>query len=147
MTRGYVDGPMDETLEAWAARWWANVDAHWANLRALIERWHPSSSQAPEAFPPLEVTAARVEPLRQLFAGNIAKESAALPPVADRAEAARAGRDHETFAAILNEAWMGVPESTSCWEIPGFGVLCELCGDPPPRQPEPDEAPTKGGDA
>lgn len=34
--------------------------------------------------------------------------------------------------------WWGVlvAESTSCWEIPGFGVLCDLLDDPPEREGE-----------
>jgi hypothetical protein len=32
---------------------------------------------------------------------------------------------------ILNGAWFGVPESTSCWGIPGFSEAADLLEDPP----------------
>lgn len=32
------------------------------------------------------------------------------------------------------DAWFGVPESTSCWSIPGFGQAVDLLDDPPEDQ-------------
>lgn len=36
-----------------------------------------------------------------------------------------------TIFKILNEAWFGVPESTSCWEIDGFKEAVTLLEDWP----------------
>jgi hypothetical protein len=35
------------------------------------------------------------------------------------------------ITALLSSTWFGVPESTACWQIPGFGVACDLMDDPP----------------
>lgn len=33
--------------------------------------------------------------------------------------------------SLLDGAWFGVPESTDCWNIPGFAVAVNLLDDPP----------------
>jgi hypothetical protein len=37
--------------------------------------------------------------------------------------------------SLLNGAWFGVPESTGCWNIPGFNEAVDLMDDPP-MEPE-----------
>jgi hypothetical protein len=39
--------------------------------------------------------------------------------------------DVGTLASLLDGAWFGVPESTECWNIPGFNEAVNLLDDPP----------------
>ncbi len=36
-------------------------------------------------------------------------------------------RDGRTLLKLLNETWLGVPESRGAHRLAGFGVLCDLC--------------------
>jgi hypothetical protein len=39
-------------------------------------------------------------------------------------------QDTEAINDLLSSTWFGVPESTSCWGIEGFSVMCDLLDDP-----------------
>jgi len=51
-------------------------------------------------------------------------------PVVDFAAAVASGNVAK-INTLLNAAWFGVPESTSCWRIPGFKEAVDLIEDPP----------------
>jgi hypothetical protein len=48
-----------------------------------------------------------------------------------RFDAALSRKDIPAVYDVLSEVWFGVPESTSCWSIPGFSLLVSLLEDPP----------------
>lgn len=39
--------------------------------------------------------------------------------------------DTDKISNLLNDTWFGVPESTLCWQIPGFREAVKLITDPP----------------
>lgn len=130
-----------ETMTEWQARWWAEVSGSWEDLRALVERWHPESpALGPRPLMPITARNAEGARLELLLEDQEATTAARLcGDLLERMDATRAKQDHEALFVILNAAWLGIPESSSCWAIPGFDTLCDLCSDPPPS---PDESAT-----
>ncbi len=63
-------------------------------------------------------------------AGDSFEIAAGSSPLA-RFDDALACGDWETLWTLLNETWIGVPESTSCWSIRGFAEAVALLEDPP----------------
>ncbi len=61
----------------------------------------------------------------------IAEEQCSLPAPVVRFDQALAANDAEAVCGLLSAAWFGVPESTDCWSIKGFGLSCDLMDDPP----------------
>ena len=39
-------------------------------------------------------------------------------------------RDWRKVYSLISDTWFGVPESTDCWQIPGFKVAVDLLDDP-----------------
>jgi hypothetical protein len=60
---------------------------------------------------------------------KIAQEERSDP--VKRWDIAVASSDISELNSLLSSAWFGVPESTQCWEIPGFGIACDLMDDLP----------------
>ena len=54
-------------------------------------------------------------------------------PLARWDEALAKGDVNEIYS-LLSDVWFGVPESTGCWSIPGFGLACDLMDDPPEEE-------------
>jgi len=122
-------------------KWWDDVTIHWDNLLKIIDDWHPASRELTldqqMAQPPMDITATRAERSCGAVRRQILKEEAELPSPTIRASKAKEEKDHEVLLNLFNSAWFGVPESMGSWAIPGFGVLCDLCGDGPEAfQPE-----------
>lgn len=45
------------------------------------------------------------------------------------ASLAKSQKDAQTMVKTLSETWFGIPESTECWSLPSFDVLCDLCSE------------------
>lgn len=117
--------------------WWGEVERHWPDLISIVANWHPARPAKP--FDAMRITAPRAEQARKAAEEEIKREyqkddvmnSVGEPDPVWEAEQAKSTRDVSGLARLLNGTWMGVPESTECWGIPGFGVLCDLLGDMP----------------
>jgi len=113
------------------SRWLERVSEHKEALRQLIADYHPSSNKK---APPMVITAPSAEAACETIRTEIrAKESG--DPVEWWDKAVVDG-DVSTLNNLLNGAWFGVPESTECWDIPGFAVACALMDDLPPEADE-----------
>lgn len=135
--------------------WLQKVKDNAAVLRQLVADWHPSARQpkaiqrqaviftdggavainVPEAYIP--ITAPNAEQACRNVREKIRQEEPQNP--LDRWDKAIKEENVGEISSLLSGAWFGVPESTSCWQIPGFAVACDLLDDPPDElryQPE-----------
>jgi hypothetical protein len=126
-------------------RWLTKAREHQVKLRQLIADYHPSARR-PAAYqkeaviftdgdvvavdaPTMPITAPAAEQACQQVRTLIRKEEPIDPLI--RWDNAIANGDVGEIDSLLNGAWFGVPESTSCWSIPGFSEAVELIEDPP----------------
>lgn len=107
--------------------WIETAKAEMELLCNFIGNWHPASkTRKPE---PMTITAPDAEILRRQIEDKIAKRDQTDPVVRFRG-AIKLGCIGDAIA-ILSDAWCGVPESTSCWRIPGFARAVDLMDDLP----------------
>lgn len=115
-----------------AAEWWALFDHHKDDLRRIVLGYHPGvrlpRRRAAEISAP--GAEAACEAVRKEIAAGTKKD-----PVT-RFDRAAEERDGPALAGLLNEAWFGLPESTSSRGVPGFGALCDLCSESYVLEPE-----------
>jgi hypothetical protein len=113
------------------------------NLTYLIDSYHPASynSAAPAGRDPrkpgpgLPITAPNAESASNAIRQKIRDEADGKKP-AIKFKAALESGDTGTLMSLLNQAWFGVPESTSCWGIRGFSEAVRLLEDPPEPEEE-----------
>jgi hypothetical protein len=105
--------------------WLAKVAINKTVLREYIDEWHPSGSRR-DKRQSLPITAPTSEMVRQRLVDVIKTKD----PV-KLFDAALEALDFMTIHKLLDETWFGVPESTSCWKIPGFSISVDLMDDPP----------------
>lgn len=108
--------------------WWGLLNKNWDTLLLLIEDFHPGNRNEEVAarFP---ITAKGAEEACATLRREIGTLDA--PRVASNA---RFNQDTATMLKILNETWLGMPESIEVHSIPGFRVLCDLCDDFPEEE-------------
>lgn len=113
------------------SRWLGIVNDHASELRELVANYHPSATAPRRKRMPITTTApeAACEMIREQI-----KAEAPTDPLA-RWDKAISEQNISEINSLLNDAWFGVPESTECWSIPGFGIACDLMDD----LPEPEE--------
>ena len=106
---------------------------HAPKLRSLIQNFHPSTADGPRrSIGP--ITAMLAEAACETVRLDIAnKEQGKGNPTA-RFDQALAAGDAREIDSLLNSAWFGVPESTSCWGIEGFKEAVDLMDDPPEQE-------------
>jgi hypothetical protein len=109
---------------------WELVKKNWPDLYLLIQNYHPSASHR-KLDPGMPITAHAAEAACESLRKVIQKDQDNMPDPVKRAREAKDAKDAETLWGILNETWIGVPESTSCWNIPGFSVMVEILEDGP----------------
>jgi len=109
------------------SEWFDLLHDHWDDLKALVMSCHPRADyQLREDMP---ITAPAAEQACETVRRQL---SAAGEPVTEQLlQQLKDSGDADGLYSLLSGAWFGVPESTSCWRIPGFGVLCSLLEDPP----------------
>lgn len=132
--------------------WLAQLEKNEVILRNFVANWHPSAQfprviqnesvlmkdgtavaiPVPEAFMP--ITAPMAEQACQRVRQSIRQETPEDPLL--RWDNALKSKDIIELINLLNEAWFGVPESTSCWGIKGFKEAVELLEDPPEQEEE-----------
>lgn len=128
--------------------WIEKVQQNASVLREFVGNWHPSARfpealqqesvllmdgdavAVPQSFP---ITAPAAELACQNVRQMIRKEEPNDPVT--RFDQALAKADIGEIMSLLEGAWFGVPESTSCWGIKGFSLAVDLMDDPP-DQPE-----------
>ena len=106
-------------------------------LRGLIASYHPINLRphAPTDKLAVDITAPQAERACEIVRDLIRKESLDCPEI--QFDIALQKGDIGTIYSLLQSSWFGVPESTSCWRIPGFGIACDLLDDPVEEETEP----------
>ncbi len=79
---------------------------------------------------PVAITAPMAEVACSVVRDRIREEKVDMDPVAAFDVALTDGNVDATVE-LLNGAWFGVPESTSCWRLTGFKEAVGLLDDPP----------------
>jgi len=131
-------------------RWLEKVKESQVKLAGLISEYHPAArskvrdremaNRVADSMPITAPTAERAcRNVREKIAGEYKTD-----PLMDFDNAIKA-EDISAIYSILSGAWFGVPESTSCWKIPGFREAVDLMDDPP--DPEPNGGDLVHGDA
>lgn len=101
---------------------------NWPNLLAMVRDYHPASKAFGKAKP-MNITAGAAESACAKVRLDIQQEYDKFVDVVADAEKALREADCGELCSIFNETWFGIPESLSAWELPGFGVLCDLCSE------------------
>lgn len=106
-------------------------------LEDLIGTYHPSNLDlSRRRQEPMEITAPGAEMACATVRTAIAQEEAGMTDPVLRFSRAVEDGDVNTINSLLNSAWFGVPESTSCWNIVGFKEAVELMDQPPDYEGE-----------
>jgi hypothetical protein len=108
-------------------QWLDKVEENWEALKQLVMQYHPRASYSPQ---PMQVTAPGAEMACEVVRRQIASEGG-QPVTEELLDRLKSEGDVGELTSLFNEAWFGVPESTSCWGIEGFGELVNLLEDPP----------------
>lgn len=108
------------------SEWMTKVKENRDKLRSLLANFHPNSRADKMNRPALPITATTPEMARLNIVGTIKTEKPL--ELFDRAVDTN---DVRTVDKLLNEAWFGVPESTSCWDVEGFSEAVALMEDLP----------------
>lgn len=147
---------MSEALTELESTWMQKVLDNATTLRQFVADWHPSARQpkaiqresvlltngdavaisVPEASMP--ITAPNAELACQTVRTKIRQEQPQNP--LERWDKAVEEKNIAEIDSLLNGAWFGVPESTSCWSIPGFKEAVDLMDDPPYERGDGDDA-------
>lgn len=106
-------------------QYWKLVDDYWDDLSNIILQFHPGYKNKHE----MPITAFNAEAACKAIREEIAVKSLCqdLSPL----EQAQKYKDERSdkIVTLFNQAWFGIPESTCCWNIPSFGLLCDLCSE------------------
>lgn len=115
------------------AQFLARATEHAGKLRSLLGNYHPTS-EAYARWRPGNITAPGAEAACVTVRDLIAREEIGEPHPIERFDAALASGDAQEIWSLLNSAWFGVPESTECWQVPGFREAVALLEDPPEEE-------------
>lgn len=98
-------------------------------LTNLIRDWHPRLRA--NEIGDMTITAVNAEKACEVIRHQIKTKDANKPnPVIEFKDALTNG-NIQVINRLLNDAWFGVPESRSCWDIIGFKEAVWLIEDPP----------------
>lgn len=100
-----------------------------AKLHSLIGRYHPLCL-GERQLPSHPITALGAEAACTIVRSQIRAKGAGRNPLSEFDQGLDT-RDTALICMVLDEAWFGVPESTSCWNIEGFKEAVDLMDDPP----------------
>ena len=109
--------------------WLAKANEHSDSLRSLISNYHPRLPNRPRHA--LKITAPGPEAVRQEIVKQMLLDGECQSDPVKRFDVALATGYVGELLSILDRAWFGVPESTSCWNIRGFSTAVDLLDDPP----------------
>ncbi len=110
--------------------WLTQVKANEEVLRNFIARYHPINLLPNKDTDVMDkdITAPQAERACNIVRAQIRKESFERPDI--QFNTALLNNDDNAIYNLLQSAWFGVPESTSCWNIPGFSIAVNLLDDP-----------------
>jgi hypothetical protein len=103
---------------------WEIFDANQADVRRLVAKYHPTAATSGRQRGTV-ITARAAESACEEIRKDIREASVQMGIT--RFDTAAKERDAVALIRILNEAWFGMPESTSVRNEPGFFALCDLC--------------------
>lgn len=112
-----------------AQEWWDLLEANKSDLVDLVANYHPGGfvrGRGHKSVITAPLAEAACDVLREMISNTTHTD-----PVVDFEVAVKA-RDLGTILMLFNSTWLGVPESRD-WPK-GFGVLCDLCVDPPEEE-------------
>lgn len=107
--------------------WFNRANKNSELIISLLRAYHPKNRNS-KTSPGDRITARATENYSIGVRENI-KQKTKTNPIEDFQNALKEN-DHRTLDRIMNEAWFGVPESTNCWNIPGFKEMVDLLEDP-----------------
>lgn len=110
------------------SEWFEKAIANRFKLYSFLSVYHPSNRQPgrrPEDF----ITAPNVENACTQVRKQIRDEFEGDPT--ELFKVALLKKDLGVCLTLLNQAWFGVPESTTCWQIEGFKEAVDLMEDTP----------------
>jgi len=109
--------------------WKKKADSQRLLLTNFILCWHPANRNIK---PQLPITAPGAEKACAAIRADIANEmDSFVLQLETRIADAFASENPSALYSLLNSAWFGVPESTSCWSLDGFNEAVNLLEDPP----------------
>ena len=103
-----------------------------AKLVMLVEKYHPTNlADIAKPNPSLvgPITAKMAEQSCAAIRESIARVKTTDP--VERFQDALNVEDIGELCSVLQETWFGVPETSSCWKIPGFREAVRLLESPP----------------
>ena len=113
--------------------WLARAERDKLKIFSLVAAYHPKSKgYDPAAMP---ITAGGAEAACEAVRRLMRTESPDFDPVVALGHALE-DANVAAVMTILNGAWFGVPESTSCWRVDGFAEAVALLEDPPDDEEE-----------
>lgn len=112
--------------------WMTEVKANQGLLREFISNYHPGMDTYRRKS--MNITAPNAERACQVVRSEI-KRSTISNPLVDFDNAVKEN-NWGKINSLLNSAWFGVPESTSCWQIKGFSEAVALMEDIPDMEDE-----------
>ena len=111
------------------SKWIETVEDNWDDLKDIVLSYHPRANGSSTSLPLLTITAIGAEAACEKVRELIRSEGELVD--GDLLERLRLEGNWEELSGLLSSTWFGVPESSSCWGVPGFGTLCDLLDDPP----------------
>jgi len=119
---------MEQTVSTEAGKWLERVVEHQEKLEKLIRIFHPHHQDISIPWLIGEITAPAAEAMRQSVVQHMAREK--YDVVVKFREAVN-NKDISQITRLLDQAWWGVPESTSCWNVEGFSEAVDLLDSVP----------------
>ena len=112
------------------SRFFEIIKVNKVNLRKLIKDYHPVNlpSHADTDSMSPDITAPQAERACEQMRQQIKVTSFDYPEVLF--DIAITKQDTESIYVLLEQTWIGVPESHFCWQIPGFNTMVDLLDDP-----------------
>lgn len=113
--------------------WLDEVEKNKLKLLALVAQFHPSSYRKKKD---VQITAPAAEDVCEKIRNEIRRteQDESYSPEVRFARALEA-RKFEVVYSMLNDTWMGVPETDQCWNFIGFPEAVSLLEDPPGNDP------------
>ncbi len=105
--------------------WFQDIEANKQILVSIIDTYHPSRKKKSDLKITAQAAEKACEKIRTLIKQNTKEDVVIL------FENALKEKDQKVMLKILNDVWFGVPESTSCWKIPGFKELVDFIENSP----------------
>ncbi len=112
-------------------QWIQKARGNRERLLMLLTSFHPCAASMRRGDFDLPITAMAAEDACRNIRAVIAAEGGTDRDLPREFDYALAQGDVSKINNMLNEAWFGVPESTACWDIPGFSEAVALMEDPP----------------